>query len=139
MYSLSRISSYVQLLFRSDDVHILSIVDNLAQEWYILERENGKFFLLDIITKDVPSLEIETTLAEDSTDIGSFLKIWFNLLQDLHFCLSRRANDNYLSSRDNILSVFGTLVDLSLHYPLMLPSRFGSVSQNLVLPNFRPS
>jgi hypothetical protein len=37
MYSLRRVSCDVEVLLGPDDVYILAIVNNLAEEWHILE------------------------------------------------------------------------------------------------------
>ena len=65
MHSLNGVSSDIQVLLRPNDVHILAIVNYLAQERHILQAEDCQVLVLDVISKSVLALQIETTLSKD--------------------------------------------------------------------------
>jgi hypothetical protein len=84
------------VLLWADDVDIFAIVDNLAQEGYILKGEDGKVLLLNVIAKDVSGLQVKPTLTEDGADIGTLLQVRLDLLENVDLRLGWGADDDHL-------------------------------------------
>jgi hypothetical protein len=71
MHSICWVSSYVDVLFKSDDVDILTVVNYLTGEGDILKREDSQVLLLNVISEDVTGLHIEASLTEYGTNIST--------------------------------------------------------------------
>ena len=85
MHSFWWISCNVEMLLWSNNIDILSIIDYLAQEWYILEREDCDILLNQVISQYVLSLKIKTSLTKYSSNISSVFQVRFDLFEDLNF------------------------------------------------------
>lgn len=139
MNSLHWIGCDVEMLLRTDNVHVLAVVDYLTEEGNILKWENSQVFLLNVVTKDKLGLEIEAALAEDGSHVGSVLKVGLNLLEDVYFGLCWGADDDYLGARDNIFGILWAFINFTNHFTFAFPSRFLSVSYYLFVPGVRAS
>lgn len=73
--ALQGVARQVQVLLRSDNVDILTVVDHLANEGHILQSEKGELALLNACraAKDVLSLPVEGTLTEDGSDEAALI------------------------------------------------------------------
>lgn len=88
MQSVQRKSRDVEILLWPNDVNILSIVDDLADEWHILCTEDGQIVLFnEVLTQAVHRLEIKCSLSKYCTDHGPSLNERSNLLEDLPLCV----------------------------------------------------
>ena len=136
MHPLSWIRCDVKMLLWSNDINFFTIAAYSAKEGNILQWENSEVFLFDIIAEDMSSLQIEASLAKDSSNIGPIVKIGLYLLQNPNLSLSRWAYQDYLWSRNDILGIFWALVNLSFHVTFELPCWLLGISFYFRGPNF---
>ena len=74
------IRSYVKVLFRANDVDVLSVIDSLANERHILQTKNGEIFFNNVfLSKYMHRLKIKGTLSKDSAYECPSLQVWLDL------------------------------------------------------------
>ena len=96
-----------------NDVDVLAVVDNLADERHVLERKHNKSLCLDVVAKDRLGLHVESTLSKNSANQTTSLQVRLDLLQNVSLGMRRRRNENYVGIRDDILCICRDLADLS--------------------------
>lgn len=136
VYSFWWICGYIEMLLWPNDIDIFSVVHYLAQERYVLEREDGYILLNQIISKHVSCLKIKATLTKDCSNISSVFQVRLDLFKDLYLCVCWWTYQYDLCSRDYILCIFRALSDLALHVSLELPCWFLCVCLDFWCPQF---
>lgn len=72
--------SSVECSLWTNDLNICSVILNLANEWDILQTENGQVHIFDhLISEHSLNLPIESTLSKNGTNNGSLLDVRFDL------------------------------------------------------------
>jgi hypothetical protein len=61
------------VLLGPNDVDVFAIIDYLAEERHVLQREYGDVFLCNIISQHELCLQIKAALTKDGADIGTVL------------------------------------------------------------------
>jgi len=83
MYFIQWRAGCIQMLFRSDDVDVLSVVDCLAYKGYVLKRENSPFHRLYLLwaTQSMCGLPVESALAKDRANESTRFQVVANLFK----------------------------------------------------------
>lgn len=90
VYILNWIGNAVEHFLWSDDIDIFSVIDSLANEWYILKTEYGQLLLLNpleaivvvTVSKSMNHLAIESSLSKDTANECAILDVWLDLSND---------------------------------------------------------
>jgi len=96
MNFLDWVRNAVQHFLWSNDIDVFAVSNSFADEWHVLQAENGETLLLEdleastviAVSESVYHLTIESTLAEHTPDQCTVLDVWFNLFYDVIFSVS---------------------------------------------------
>ena len=80
----------------SNDVHLFTIIESLADEWHIHQTEQSDVPSLNLVgtSHGLGGLPVECTLSKDRAKKTPISQEWFNVSQELGLSLGGRANDN---------------------------------------------
>ena len=129
------------MLFGSDDADFVAVVVSLADEWNILETEQGPIVLQDIFStaESLLGLPVEGTLAEDRAHEATVRKVVLDLVEDISLCVRGRANNHDIGARHDVFGFAGHLVDLADKFALALPVAALSNGLDAAAPDLRAS
>ena len=121
---LQRVACDVQVLLWSNDIHLFSIVEGLANKRHVLHAEKSDIFPHEFsgTTERKLSLPIKGTLSKNRSHQAVVLQKWLNFGQDLIFSLSGRTDYDNVRAWNDILRATRASVDLARHFASMLPA-----------------
>jgi len=104
---LQRVGTTVEVSLRADDIDLLTVVDDLANERYVLETEDREVPLLDrfMTTKGEKRSLIKRTLAKDRSNKSTIHDIGLASFDHIELVLGRATYYDDMGSWHNVLSI----------------------------------